>query len=75
MNLPRTDGRDVHHPMDEPNPAHIESSRQVKSRSGFFKLVHRFGAKFLPPRTLHRMSKCLGPTLVKSSQDGFNETE
>ena len=28
VNLSWTDGRDVHFPIDEPNPAHIESSSE-----------------------------------------------
>lgn len=33
----RTDGRDVCDPINDPNPALVESSGQVKARPGFFK--------------------------------------
>jgi hypothetical protein len=32
INLLWTNGRDVHHPMDEPNPAHVKSLGQGKAR-------------------------------------------
>ena len=64
MNLPYTNNRDVHYPMDEPNLAHVESLSQIKARPDFFKLARRFEAKIVPPRTSHGMSECLGPTLA-----------
>ena len=59
-----TNGRDVHHPMDEPNPTHVESSGQGKTRPNFFKPTRRFGTRSVPPRTPYGMIDCLGPTLV-----------
>ena len=49
-------GRDVHYPMDEPNPTYVERSSQGKPRPSPFKPIRRFVAKYLPHRTPHKMS-------------------
>jgi hypothetical protein len=64
IKLSCTANRDVHYPMDEPNPVHVESSGQRKACLGFFKPFQMFGAKIVSFRTSHGMSECLGPTLV-----------
>lgn len=64
INLSWIGGRDVHYSMDEPSPIYVERSSQGKPCLDSFKPVQRFGAKHLPHRTPHKMSECLGPTLV-----------
>ena len=63
INLLWTDGRDVHHPTNEPNPTHVESLGQGKTRLNLIKLHQRFGTKIVPPKMPHGMSKCSHPTL------------
>jgi hypothetical protein len=75
INFLWTNGRDVHHPTDEPNPAHVESLGQGKARPNFFKPARRFGIKSMPPRMPHGMIECLGPTLVWSPWPGVDEIE
>ena len=38
-NLPWTDGKEIHHPTDEPNPAHVGSSDRGKVRLNVFNLA------------------------------------
>ena len=64
INLPWTDARDVHYPIDDPNPTHVQNLGQRKTHLDFFKLVRRFGTKNVPPRRPHEISECSGPTLV-----------
>ena len=66
INLPWTDGRDVHYPTEEPNPAHVESLGRGKTHPNFLDPSLRFGAQIVPPRTPHGISDYSGPTLVYS---------
>ena len=60
----KLDGQDELNPTDDPNPAPGESSGQGKARPDFFIRAGWFGAKIVPPRTPHEMSKCSGRPLV-----------
>ena len=64
INLLWTNGRDVHYPIDEPNPAHVKSWGRGKARPCFLQAILKVGAKFVPPSMPHGMSECLGQPLV-----------
>ena len=64
INLLWIDDKDVHYPMDELNPARVESLDRRQALLDFFKLAQRFGVKIVSPRTPYGMNECLGPTLV-----------
>ena len=64
INLLWTDNKDVHYPMNEPDPVHVENLGREKARPDFFKPYRRFEAKIVPPRTPHRMSEYSDETLI-----------
>ena len=56
-NFPWIDGRDVHYPTNEPNPAHVGSLSEGKPHPSFFKPARRFAPiNCLPPGTPHTMT-------------------
>ena len=59
-----TDNKDVHYPMNEPDPVHVENLGREKARPDFFKPYRRFEAKIVPPRTPHKMSEYFDETLI-----------
>ena len=60
INLSWTNNRDVQHPTDEPNPAHVEGLDRGKACPNFFKPTQRFGAKIVSPGTPHGHHRVLG---------------
>jgi hypothetical protein len=65
----------IHHPTNESNLAHVESSVRGKACPDFFKLVQKFGAIIVPPGTQHGMSKCfrLDLSIKPSCHIGWNQ--
>ena len=59
INFPWTDGRDVDYQTYEPNPTHIESSGQGKTRPVTSNPL-KVWRQIAPPRTPHGMSECSG---------------
>jgi hypothetical protein len=56
INFPWINGRDVHYPTNEPNPAYVRSLSKGKPHPRFFKPARRFGADCLPPGMPHTMT-------------------